>query len=361
MRRFATLLATALALAASGQAQILPAGEFSAIDGRPGPGKTWKLSDAQGQALAAQLNTIAARSPIAIDYEHQTMLAKTNGQPAPAAGYMQRFDWRPGEGLFADVQWTERAAAYLKAGEYRYISPVLLYDDTGTVFGIYNAALVSTPGLVGMQPVTLSAALSALGGAIPSDLFPEAKKMDLKELLALLGLPETGTAADCSAAISALKAKGAAACSAALATALGLQTGADEAAALAAVGKLKAPDATTLTTIAALQAQVAALASAQAEDKVTKAVEQAITVDHKLLPAQRDWALSLGRKDFAALSAYLASAPVMSGLGGQLTDAQRQGDPAKGAAGLSAQQVQIAAALGLSADRYAKHLADAAA
>ena len=32
--------------------QLLPAGEFAAADGRPGPGRTWRLSDEQGRALA---------------------------------------------------------------------------------------------------------------------------------------------------------------------------------------------------------------------------------------------------------------------------------------------------------------------
>ena len=135
----ATLLVTALALPASqkaglGRAQVLPAGEFAARDGRPGPGKCWTLTDAAGTQLAAELSVIAAQTPIAIDYEHQTLLAATNGQPAPAAGWMLGFDWLAGEGLFAEVRWTPRALALIAADEYRYISPVILYDAQGCVF-----------------------------------------------------------------------------------------------------------------------------------------------------------------------------------------------------------------------------------
>lgn len=156
-------------------AQLLPAGEFSARDGRPGPGKTWKLNDTQGQALAARLGAIAAQTPIAIDYEHQSIMAATNGQPAPSAGYMLSFEWRNGAGLFARVQWNERALTYIRAGEYRYISPVILFDKvTGQITGLHNAALVSTPALLGMDAVQAMAAASA-----------ELPKTDRPELVAL--------------------------------------------------------------------------------------------------------------------------------------------------------------------------------
>ncbi len=152
-------------------AQLLPAGEFSARDGRPGPGKTWKLNDAQGQALAAELGAIAARTPIAIDYEHQSIMAATNGQPAPSAGYMLSFEWRNGAGLFARVQWNERALAYIRAGEYRYISPVILFNKvTGQITGLHNAALVSTPALLGMDAVQ---AMEAPSAAFPTSYLPK--------------------------------------------------------------------------------------------------------------------------------------------------------------------------------------------
>lgn len=150
---------------ATHMAQLLPAGEFSARDGRPGPGKTWKLDDGRGRALAAQLSLIAASTPISIDYEHQSIMAATNGQPAPSAGYMLRFEWRDHAGLFAQVQWTERALAYIRAGEYRYISPVIIFDADGWITGLHNAALVSTPALLGMAPVQAPLGALAAGQA----------------------------------------------------------------------------------------------------------------------------------------------------------------------------------------------------
>ncbi len=69
-----------------------------------------------------------------LDYEHQTLNSESNGQPAPAAGWATRFEWRPGAGLFAlDVQWTDRARQMIEAGEYRYISPVFVASKVSGV------------------------------------------------------------------------------------------------------------------------------------------------------------------------------------------------------------------------------------
>jgi phage I-like protein len=79
-----------------------------------------------------------------IDYEHQTLNAATNGQPAPAAAWFSTLEWRDGDGLYAtDVQWTERAAAMVAAGEYRFLSPVFCFDNHGNVKALLHAALTN--------------------------------------------------------------------------------------------------------------------------------------------------------------------------------------------------------------------------
>jgi phage I-like protein len=314
----AALLATALPLLANGQAQLLPAGEF---EGR-GHGARWSIDDAGGTALAAQLNEIAQRTPISIDYEHQTLLAKSNGQPAPAAGWITSVEWRAGVGLFAQVNWTERAKAHIAANEYRYISPVILFDKRNRVVGLHNAALVSVPAIVGMEPVV--AALAALTDNHPNTKGPF---MDRKQLAAALGLKDDATDAQITERIAALAAlEKAPPLPKAMSAALGLADGADEAAALAAVSKLKAPDAAQLAQMADLQGRVAALSAQIVERDVTAAVDGAIDA-HKLMPAQRDWALNLGKKDMAALNAFIASAPVIPGLAGQTGGTPRDGKP----------------------------------
>lgn len=343
MRSRLALLAAALALtaqAANGMAQLLPAGEFASRDGRPGPGKTWKLGDAQGRALAERLNAVAALTPIAIDYEHQSMLAAANGQPAPSAGYMLGFEWRDGTGLFARVEWTERALGFIKAGEYRYISPVILFDTkTGEITGLHNAALVSTPALLGMDAVQ-----AALANEFPPTPLKQESDMDLATLVALLGLAAGASAQDVTTAIQALIAQAARpAVPAALAAQLGLQANADEAAALSALAKrLSTPDQATLQQMTALQAQVAELRSAAADRVVSELVDGAIAA-HKLTPAQRDWAVNLGKADLAQLNAFITTAPAIPGLAGQIhgrTDPGASGEDSAGAIALKAQAYQ---------------------
>ncbi len=103
------LFACTVALAAEREIQLLPAGEFAARDGRPGKGGKWKIDAAIAAALIALAE--ARTTPFVLDYEHQTLHAERNGQPAPAAGWFKTLEWREGKGLYAtDVQWTERAA-----------------------------------------------------------------------------------------------------------------------------------------------------------------------------------------------------------------------------------------------------------
>lgn len=338
MRFTPILLAATLALsadqAAGGLAQVLPAGKFSARDGRPGPGKHWQLTDAQGAALAARLNEVAAKTPISIDYEHQSVLAPTNGQAAPAAGWMVHFDWRAGAGMFATVNWTPRAKAYIAADEYRYISPVILFDQaTGDVVGLHNCALVANPAILGMSAV--QAALSAQAATAEStELLPHANlqkgtPMDLITLVALLGLSAGATLADATAFITTMMARPVV--PAALSTALGLPATADEAAAVAALSaalaKLAAPDAASAQAMLALQTQLATLQSEVTDRKVLEVVDAAV-VANKIVPAQRDWAMKLGKADMAQLNAFLASAPAIPGLSGQT---RGRGDPPAGA------------------------------
>ncbi|ABK45571.1 Mu-like protein prophage I protein-like protein [Magnetococcus marinus MC-1] len=81
---------------------------------------------------------------VLVDYEHQSMHAEYNGQPAPAAGWIETLEYVAGQGLYATVRWTERAKEMIRAGEYRYISPAFNYDNrTGAVSSLISAALTN--------------------------------------------------------------------------------------------------------------------------------------------------------------------------------------------------------------------------
>lgn len=153
-RQVFSLLSASLPVTGLGEAQLLPYGAFSARDGRPGPGKQWRVDDQGGRQLAAQMNAVASLTPIVIDYDHQTLRAAQNGKPAPAAGWIRSVEWRSLAGLFAKVDWTADAKACIDARTYRYISPVITFDNvTGAVTGVLLAALVNHPALLGMSGV----------------------------------------------------------------------------------------------------------------------------------------------------------------------------------------------------------------
>lgn len=132
--------------AAGKEIRIMPAGVFRANDGRPAGLPGWRIDAAIAARIVADL---ASRDELVIDYEHQSLLAKQNGHPVPAAGWFGRVAWREGQGLFAvDVKWTAKARQMIAASEYRYISPVFTYNDaTGEVDRLLNISLTNTPGL----------------------------------------------------------------------------------------------------------------------------------------------------------------------------------------------------------------------
>lgn len=334
-----------------GRVQVLPTGEFTARDGRPGPEiKSWKLDDAQGQALATALNAIAAQTPIVIDYEHQTLVAMTKGIKAPAAGWMKHFEWLAGQGMYADVDWTDDAKAEIKDKKYLYFSPVISYDKTGNVTGLSMGALTNFPGLLGMAPAT--AALSALASTLDTEE-QESTVTLLAALIAGLSLATDSTEQQVIAAVAALKAQvSTPSVPTALAASLKLADGADMTAACSAVAALVATEASSTATIAALQGEIATLRNKGVGDEVVTLVDQALQ-DGKLLPAQKDWALGMGRKDVAALKGFISTAPVLAPGARQSNGQQQEQDKT---AALTAEQTKVFAAFGISAEDAKKHI-----
>lgn len=303
--------------------QLLPDGEFRAGDGRPGsmPGKAtgWKIDAESAARLSAAL--AARRNPLVIDYEHQTLFAEQNGQPAPAAGWFRAVEYRPGSGLFATgVEWTARARAHIEAGEYKYISPVFSFDrDTGAVREMHMAALTNNPALDGMAAVAaLSARLGDERGHAPGRkaTTPE-EDHPMKALAKLLGLADDATEADITAAVTALNAKVTEQTAALTANAAELAQLKTETAAL----KTAAPDPAKYVPVAALtalQTDLAALKKQRQDDEVEQVIEAALAAN-TLAPALVDWAKELGAKDIAALRAYLDKATPIAALTGLQT------------------------------------------
>ncbi len=129
------------------EVQLLPSGEVHP------KGKMQFLVDEEG----VQLMLAAFRksdTDLVIDYEHQSL----SGSEAPAAGWIKELLDKGTEGLWAKVQWTDRAKEYLQKREYRYISPVVLVrKKDGRAVELLGAALTNLPAIDGMAPVVNSA------------------------------------------------------------------------------------------------------------------------------------------------------------------------------------------------------------
>lgn len=214
---------------------LLPDGEFKGMDGRPGTmkgvkAKAWLVDDAVAATLIAQAN--ARSNEYVIDYEHQTLLSDANGMPAPAAGWFKLLEYVPtssvvedGEpneandiddaGIFAiDVKWTPKAQAHIAANEYKYISPVFLFEpETGRVTQLLNAALTNNPNLDGMDAVRLALnKLNSHGMQSLASLTQDVKnlpqeKPQMKQLMAALKINQEATEADALAALTSLQTK----------------------------------------------------------------------------------------------------------------------------------------------------------
>lgn len=320
-----------------GRIQLLPYGKFRATDGRPTDVEAWYVTDTNGADVVALANN--QRNPLPIDYEHQIIHSLKNGKEAPSAGWMEYFYFTP-QGIFADVRWTDKAADYIKNGEYRYISAVFAYDTEGYVRKIFHAALTNTPALDGMEEAMVAASVNLLQEDNPMD-----KKL-LAALCTLFVLKADASEADITEKVTALSAAKGDSSVDVLDVYAKLAEKEQSVAALSTqVGNPDPAKFVPVEQIAALQADFNALKTSVEADKKAALITAALS-QGKLAPALKDWAQSLSVE---ALSAYLEKAPAMAALSGE---PQAKGDPEQKVAALSAAESATAKALGLSEKDY---------
>ncbi len=320
---------------------LLPSGDAAARDGRRWHGEP--------DAIVRRSLAWAASADLPIDFEHQTQRAATNGQPAPAAGWIETLDARP-DGVWARVRWNDRAREMLRAREYRYISPAFSHTDKGEILTIFGAALTNIPAL----------GLTALATAQPP---PETgdRRMDfLKQIIALCGLDAAATPEQAQAHVESLVA--ARGHLTGLCAALDVrvpdpvdskaQTEAILALAKAAPGTPDPapPDPRQFVPraeIDRLATQLASLQSAQATATATAAVDDAVA-NGKIAPAAREWALGYARKDPDGFAAYCAMVPTIVAPGAT----GPAGVPAQGADTLTGTERSVCSQMGLDAKAF---------
>ena len=146
-----------------------------------------------------------------------------------------------------------------------------------------------------------------------------------------------------------------------LRTALGIDDRGTSDASLAACTALKTKaDAATVdpakyvpvAVVTELKDQVAALTAKQNSVDVTALVDAGLK-DGRILPAMKEWATALGKKDIAELTAYLDKAQPIAALAGS----QTQGVPPKTDANpnqLTEQELAVCTATGISPENFSK-------
>lgn len=230
---------------------LLPSGHIGGRDGR-----SFNLVNAQ-DVISKSMTGV----DLPIDYEH-AIDTNTQARAIPAAGWVKELQVRE-DGIWGRVEWTDAAHRMIAGKEYRYLSPVLMYDaKSKAVHRIIGAALVHRPNLN----------LKALSS----------EQIDAKPI---------------EDALSPLR------------LALGLNEQADAAAIIEALGINATPDPRKYVPIEAMKELFveansikAYLAETEAEAHVTAAMNQG-----HLTPAMRGWALALCARDPESFDNFVKS------------------------------------------------------
>jgi phage I-like protein len=347
------VIASAIALPVEGGApakrfRIVPFGTFKGRDGR-GP---WHLRDqAHAERVIAATKAFLNGVDLLVNYDHQSEFSAVPGVggQAKAAGWVSPDTLEVGaDGIYASAEWTPPAEAALQAREYRYYSPHFRADKaTGDLTRIVNVGLTNSPNIE----------VSALASQEADAFSAEGSSMNMiAKMLSATALSALGLTADSDddAAVNAIDRmctgkSGEGMVMASVRTKLKLADDADEAAILAAIDTAATPgepDPAKFVPIAVvtdIQKQLGALQ----EDKVLACVDAAIE-EGKLTPAQRDWALKLGKQDIGELNNFLASAPAFQG------GVRIEGTPETRKTALTEDEAAICAMLGLKSEDYLK-------
>ncbi|MDR9503402.1 phage protease [Brevibacillus agri] len=253
------------------------------------------------ESFAAMKKTFEQRAlDVVIDYEHQTLA----DVQAPAGGWIKEL-YLEDDCIAAKVEWTPKAAEYLKNKEYRYLSPVVLVrksDQKAVV--LHSVALTNTPAIDGMFPIINSIDINSFeGGENDMEEF-------LKKLAALLGLPETATEEEImqvlQEALGKAKKEGSdnadVVANKTILSLLGVAENAKTEDVAAAIMALKNPTGfVPASEFAALKAR---LDKMDADSLVTKALK-----DGKISAAQKAWAEEYALKDPSGFQKFVEKAP----------------------------------------------------
>ena len=186
---------------------LIPEGIFHGIDGRPYDAPHWNLTPERGAQIVATLNQRSI--DMVVDYEHATLGVQKSGKPAPASGWLKSggFQYIKGVGVCsAQFEWTEKATGYISSEEYKYLSPVFIYDKTGEVQQLLHVALTNTPNLDQLPEARLAAAAQDFLSQNSQQQDSTMEEL-LEQLRWMLNLPLSATAEEITAELGKLQAQ----------------------------------------------------------------------------------------------------------------------------------------------------------
>lgn len=312
--------------------QVIPAGQHHTERG------DFLLDETAAAAVVAEF--AAKQNDLVVDYEHQTL----SGKEAPAAGWIKKLINKGVEGIWAVVEWTERAKQYIAAKEYRYLSPVFLVRSSDRrVARLAHVGLTNDPAIDGMMPLVNKNFELRISNV------EFQKESDMRQIFAVLGLKDDATEAQAVAAVEALKAAAAAGALVAnkrVLETLGLKDGASESEVTGTIMAMKQAHDQQGSLAQKVETLTKNLAQRDASDLVALAMK-----DGKITPAEAEWALDYARKDPEGFKIYVAKTNVKIHLG-DVSGAQK---PAGAPGGLDETQLQINKQLGLDAETFKKY------
>lgn len=316
---------------------LLPAGAVRTIDGR-GP---YRVGDAKAMMAAS-----IAAGKLPIDENHATDRAAPLGQSSPARGWIVDMEQRA-DGIWGRVEWTGPGRRMMEDKEYRGLSPAILHDKSGAISAILRASLTNTPNLAGLTALHSTEKTMDFRAWLIEALGLDADTADDAIVAAMKKAIEVKTA-DAVALQSALKP---------IAVAAGLAETADAAAVLIGVQQLKA-GAGDNAVIIGLQSEIKTLAKrlndttdATAKRDATAFVDGAIAAGRVGVKPMRDEYISMHMEDATRATRLIGAMPIVK------AGATIAGEPALGADGLDASDLQVIQLMGIDRAEYAKALA----
>jgi len=202
-------------LPADGWYQIVSVGEFRNRGMTEGKEQDVVQVCDRGAFDAMATSFANAGTPLLVDFEH---FSHDPDKATRAAGWIKAVEARE-DGLYAQIDWTNSGLSDVEGKAYRFISPE--FDRAAPLGGqryrpvrLSGAGLTNRPALTTLKPLTNRSAED--GGNQPNKI----NTMDYKaSLIKVLGLPDTATDEDISAAIEKTGGKNAPALAQEIATA----------------------------------------------------------------------------------------------------------------------------------------------